>query len=134
VKEIVDFKQARDAYHNLESAQSGDVASEQYLQSNVTARAEALWTNSGTNLPVNSQTIYNQALYLEYSSAAAISNLNAAHARTQSRDTQIEPLQKYLSTFPDTNVYWLDHFAVRTGKKVGGIEVYDLGTAPGLTY
>jgi hypothetical protein len=145
VKEIVDYKRARDACQALQNAQASDVASEQYLQSNITAKATSLWATSATNAvpnnnninnnnTYNSQNIYNQALNLEYSSASAITNLNAAHARTQARDAQIAPLQKYLSTFPDPNVYWLDHFAMRTGKKIDGIEVYDLGAAEGLTY
>jgi hypothetical protein len=68
------------------------------------------------------------------SSALMISNMTANHARNQYRDGQIAPLQKYLSSFPDTNIYWLDHFAVRTGKQIGGLEVYDLGNAEGMTY
>jgi len=135
VKEIQDYKQALAAYEALQAAQSYDVASEQNMQSNIQAQADALRTNSAAAYPAaNSRTIYNETLSLQAASTLTVSNMTAANARTQERDAQMAPLQKYLATFPDPRVYWLDHFALRTGKQIDGLEVYDLGMAAGLTY
>jgi len=43
-------------------------------------------------------------------------------------------LNKYFAPFPDRRVYWIDHFALRTGTQQDGLEIYDLGAAAGLTY
>jgi len=133
-KEIADYRQARAAFLELQNAQNQDVASETYMESNIQTQADALRTNSATATAPNSQAVYNQTWNLQVASALMVSNMTAAHARALYRDGQIAPLQKYLSTFPDTNVYWLDHFAIRTGKQIGGVEVYDLGNAEGMTY
>lgn len=143
VKEIQDFKLARTEYLSLQNAQSNDVAAEQLLESNiqVTAEAEAAATAqarsnaSAFGQPGAAPQPYrSEVVRLEGESSATTSNLNYAHARTQSRDAAVATAERYLATFPDKNVYWLDHFALRTGKTVDGLEVYDLGTAPGLTY
>ncbi len=133
-REIADYRQARAAFLDLQNAQNEDVASEQYMESNIQSQADALRTNSAAATAPNSQAIYNQTWNLQMASTLMVSNMSAAKVRTQSRDDQMAPLQKYLSTFPATNVYWLDHFALRTGKKIGGVEVYDLGNAEGMTY
>jgi hypothetical protein len=135
VKEIQDYKQARAAYAALQNAQNNDVASEQYMKSNIQAEADAMrQTNSTSPAAPVTPTVASQAQNLERNSVMTISNLNSAHARTQYRDDQLAPVMKYLSTFPDTNVYWVDHFALRTGEEINGLEVYDLGVAEGLTY
>jgi hypothetical protein len=133
-KEIADYKQARAALLALQNEQNQDVASETYMESNIQSQADALRTNPAAASAPNSQAIYNQTWNLQVASTLMASNMTASHARTQYRDGQMAPLQKYLATFPDTNMYWLDHFAVRTGKQIGGVEVYDLGNAEGMTY
>jgi hypothetical protein len=135
VKEIQDFKVARAAYTALQNAQASDDALVAYWESNVQAQAASAQANS-TNpitraeLPKLAQDTRN----LQWAAAMTSSNLNSAHTRAMARDTQLAPLDQYLGTFPNKEVYWLDHFALRTGKQIDGIEVYDLGTAPGLTY
>ena len=137
VKEIQDYKQARAAYVALQNDQNQDVSYEQFMKTNIQAQADALRTNymssTSSNVP-NALAVYSQTLRLQQNSALTVSNMNSAHDRTQYRDTQIAPLEKYLDTFPDKNVYQLDHFAMRTGRKVDGLEVYDMGVAAGLTY
>ncbi len=135
VKEIQDYKQARAEYMALQNAQHSDVATEHALETNIQARADVTYdTNSPAYGAPGTAAANNNSLVLQQESVLTVSNMVSAHARTQSRDGQIEPLEKYLSTFPDKNVYWVDHFAIRTGKKINGLEVYDLGIAPGLTY
>lgn len=134
VMEIEDFKQARAAYLGLQQAQNRDVAMETMMESNVTAQADAVRTNFSLYTASGSPVLIAQEYNLQVASELAISNLNSAHARTQDRDSQMAPFGNYLSNFPDTNVYWLDHFALRTGRTVDGLEVYDMGIAQGLTY
>jgi len=135
-REIHDFKVARSEYLALQGAQNNDVLSEQLMQSNIQAEAVALLqTNVQPNIPPGAPPVNRPTpRTLQRDSVMTISNLNSAHARTVARAGQLAPLEKYLATFPDKNVYWLDHFAKRTGKKIDGIEVYDLGAAAELTY
>jgi hypothetical protein len=117
----------------LQAAQSRDLATEYSLETNIQGEAVTfIRTNSAGVVSVPAVGLGTSTLQRD--AVLASSNLTSAHSRTQQRDTQIAPLQKYLATFPDPNTYWLDHYAVRTGKVVDGLEVYDLGTAPGLTY
>jgi hypothetical protein len=117
VKEIQKFKLARAANTALQSAQGEDVAAEQFWESNIQAEA------AGAQGPNLQQDLVTTA-----------SNLNNAHDRTQARDRRLARVKTYLATFPDPQEYWLDHFALRTGETIDGIEVYDLGAAAGLTY
>jgi hypothetical protein len=130
VKEIQDFKQARDNYAALRSAQSADRAGAQYYMSNIQAEAASVQTNSppatAVATPANAM--------LQRDSVLTASNLDETQARIQSRNAQISALDQYLAGFPNKTVYWLDHFALHTGKQIDGIDVYDLGTAQGLTY
>jgi hypothetical protein len=137
VKEIHDYKQARATRDALQNAQNQDVSYEDFMMTNIQAQADALRTNyasSATSSIPGAVNYYAQAVRLEQNSVLTVSNMNSAHARTQYRDGQIAPLESYLNTFPDKNVYWLDHFAMRTGKKIDGLEVYDMGVATGMTY
>jgi hypothetical protein len=117
VKEIQGFKLARAAVTALQSAQGGDVA------------AELLWENN-----IQAEAAAPQAPNLQQDMVTTVGNLNEVHDRTQTRDRKLTKVKNYLATFPDPQVYRLDHFALRTGEAIDGIEVYDLGTAPGLTY
>ena len=117
VKEIQGFKLARAAVAELQSAQGGDVAAELLWESNIQAEAAAP-----------------QAPNFQQDLVTTVGNLNEVHDRTQTRDRKLTKVKNYLATFPNPQVYWLDHFALRTGEAIDGIEVYDLGTAPGLTY
>lgn len=135
VKEIQDYKEARAAYVALQNDQNADLAAEQTLESNIQVQAAAVYEpKSPSYAEPGSPEAVNNTLVLQQDSATMVSNLNSAHARTEYRAGQMAPLDKFLGTFPDKNVYWVDHFAIRTGKKIDGIEVYDLGVTPGLTY
>jgi hypothetical protein len=137
VKEIHDYKQARAARDALQNAQNQDVSYEDFMKTNIQAQADALRTNyapSATSSVPGAMNYYAQTVRLQQNSVLTVSNMNSAHARTQYRDGQIAPFESFLNTFPDKNVYWLDHFAMRTGKKIDGLEVYDMGIATGLTY
>jgi hypothetical protein len=130
-REIENYHQALAAYLTLENEQNADSASEQNLESHIqTAAASLLPTNTpGFAAPVTPGTV----LYQE-TALLTVSNLNATQARTQNRDAQMVPLRQFLAAFPGTNEYQMDHFALRTGRKIDGLDVYDLGTADGLTY
>lgn len=135
VKEIQDFKLARAAFEALQGAQGKDEAAEQLWESNIQAEAAAMLpTNSTPPTVPDKPPTAAEAGKLELNSIETASNLNRAHARTQARDRQLTSAESFLATFPNQRVYWLDHFALRTGESVDGIEVYDLGAAPGLTY
>jgi hypothetical protein len=135
VKEIQDFKLARAAWAALQSAQGKEVAAEQVWESNLQAEAAAMLpTNSAPSTAPANPAPGVPARNLQQDTAETASNLNSARARTEARDRQLTTADAYLAAFPDKQVYWVDHFALRTGKVIDGIEVYDLGAAPGLTY
>jgi len=134
VKEIQDYKTARANYASLMDAQAKDMATEQFWESNIQAEAEAIQPTNDPATSTISPTTIAQMRILQRDSIAAISNINYLHAQTQSRDAAVASANTYLSVFPDKNVYRLDHFALHTDVRIDGIEVYDLGTAPGLTY
>ena len=135
VKEIQGFKLARTAVTALQSAQGGDVAAEQLWESNIQEEADTLLqTNSASATAPGKQAAVAQTRKLQQDMVMTAANVNNAHDRTQARGRELNTAQTYLATFPDQQVYWLDHFALRTGEAIDGIEVYDLGTAPGLTY
>ena len=75
-----------------------------------------------------------QSRLVQQDMATTVYNLNSAQGRTEARDAKLRRVETYLATFPDQQVYWLDHFALHTGQAIDGIEVYDLGAAPRLTY
>jgi hypothetical protein len=130
-KEIQNFREAVADYAALQSQQTADFAREQALESNIQVQAASLLP---TNVPNVAQPNTAATAAYQQAAIATISNLNSTHARAQSRDSQIAPLQQFLATFPDANHYQLDHFALRTGRKIDGLDVYDLGTATGLTF
>jgi hypothetical protein len=130
VKEIQDFKNARAQFLALENGQSlnGPVApTPPILQPNTkinypgtikTSDGKVIGASGGTATVEN-----------EVATSAAISN-NVERANQK----QLDNLRDYLGTFNSTTVYTLDHFALRTGKQIDGIDVYDLGAVPGLNY
>jgi hypothetical protein len=65
-------------------------------------------------------------------------SLAAAAAVSKNIETtdlnRLGALRNYLATFPSPKVYHLDHFALRTGRQIDGLDVYDLGAAAGLNY
>lgn len=65
---------------------------------------------------------------------SATAALQAVQTRKAAISKQMQPFSEYLGHFPDQTTYTLDHFARYTGKTTNGIEVYDLGLAPGLNY
>lgn len=132
VKEIEDFKLARSAYNTLLNAQGDEANSEQLMESNLQVEAAAMLVR--TNVAVVPPAAVSQGLAMQRDLILANSNLVSAQQLRLTRDSQMAALGAYLTRFPDTNVYWLDHFALRTGRQIDGIEVYDLGAAPGLTY
>jgi hypothetical protein len=135
VKEIQDFRLTRATYLSLEAAQGADMVIEQYWESNIQAEASSMLpVNSDTNTGQPAQPSADQVRILQRDMNTAISNINQLHERTKSRDAAVNAAKSYLSHFPSQDKYWLDHFAWRTGAETNGIEIYDLGTSPGLTY
>lgn len=53
--------------------------------------------------------------------------------RIARRDQEIKMLTDYLASYPASG-FAVDHFAIRTGKLMNGLDVYDLGAAAGLNY
>ena len=129
VKEIQDFKLARATYGAVQDAKANQAAA---LQAAVNAAQTNTVSFPGT------VTTRQGVVVAQSGAAAAEQNLLTAVAissNAQAADlNQLAAAQNYLSLFPNTNVYYLDHFALRTGKEVNGVEVYDLGTAAGLNY
>jgi hypothetical protein len=131
-KEIHDFKQALAQYAALQSGQSGPMADAQ-------AQADAVQTNTASPVKFPGTVTTRNGVVVGATGAAAVEQ-NAATAAADSNVAQaattksLADLQAYLALFPSTNMYSLDHFALRTGKVVDGLEVYDLGTAAGLNY
>lgn len=82
---------------------------------------DLIQTNSAQTNELGNPDASAQARQLELDSATTASNLNNAHARTQARAGQLITEEAYLAEFPDRQVYWLDHFALRTGKSIDGI-------------
>jgi len=135
VKEIQDFKLARAAFAALKNAQGKEVAAEQLWENNIQAEATTvLQTNSAPPILPNNRAALAQVQNLRQDLVVTDSNLNSAHARTQARDRQLVNAETFLAAFPDKQVYWVNHFALRTGETIDGIEVYDMGTASGPTY
>jgi hypothetical protein len=118
-KEIQGFKLARAAATALQNAQGGDVA------------AELLWEN---NIQAEAASAQAPNLQDTVTAAGNLNDLNGVHYGTLTQDRKLTQVKNFIATFPDPQVYWLDHFALRTGEAIDGIEVYDLGTAPGLTF
>ena len=134
-REIHDFKLAQYQYASLMALQNYDTAAEQLMLSNIQVETAAVlppgtYTNPAGIAAANPA----QVLRLQQDSAMVTSNVNFLHARTQSRDAGVAAARAYLAAFPNGDIYWLDHFAMRTGRQVNGIEVYDMGAAPDLTY
>jgi hypothetical protein len=129
VKEIHDFKQARAQYNALENGQSSQAAAVQAQESSLqkaTVPYPGTYTVQGGVVVARTGAI---AVQHDLAAAAAVSN------QVQAADVnQLATLGTYLASFPSTNVYYLDHFALRTGKMIDGLEVYDLGGAAGLNY
>ena len=135
VKEIQNFKLARAAFIAIQGAQSQDMAAELLSESDIQTEADRLLqTNLASSTVPGKLADVAQTRKLQQDMVMTAANLTNAHDRTQARDPELKTAQTYLATFPDTQVYWLDHFTLRTGEAIDGIEVYDLGTAPGLTY
>jgi hypothetical protein len=129
VKEIQDFKLARASIADAQNAQANEAAAAQ-------AAVSAAETNV-VSFP-GKVTVHEGVAVPQFGAAAAQQKMLTAitiSSNAQAADlNQIAVAQKYLSFFPSTTVYSLDHFAMRTGKEVDGMEVYDLGAAAGLTY
>ena len=129
VKEIQDFKQALAQYVALQNGQSGQAAAAQ-------AQANVVETNT-VKFP-GTVTTRNGVVVATTGAAAVDQNMAAAAAVSGNAQAttmrSLADLQAYLASFPSTNVYSLDHFALRTGKVIDGLEVYELGSAAGLNY
>jgi len=128
VKEIQNFKQARAQYASLQNGQTHQVAAAPALvnvQTNTVRFPGTVTTRNGVVVGLTGAAAVEQNL----ATAAANSN-NAQAANTN----QLDVLRTYLASFPSMNVYCLDHFALRTGEKMEGQEIYDLGSAAGLNY
>ncbi|HUC84321.1 MAG TPA: hypothetical protein VL970_03940, partial [Candidatus Acidoferrales bacterium] len=123
-----DFKQARARFLALQTNQAPAAQSQMTVGQ----------TNSGT-IRVPGTIITSEGKVVGRTGAAAVEqNMVTAAAMSNHVEAanlkQLAVLGSYLATFPQTNIYCLDHFAMRTGKVVDGLEVYDLGTAAGLNY
>ncbi len=129
VKEIQDFKQALAQYAALQNGQSAQAVAAQ-------AQVNAVPTNT-VGFP-GTVTTRNGVVVGTTGAAAVEQNLATAAAASENAQAtttkSLAGLQAYLASFPSTNVYSFDHFALRTGKVIDGLEVYDLGTAAGLNY
>jgi hypothetical protein len=128
-KEIADFKQARAQYMALQNTQSSEVAALQSLAS--TDQTNAV-TYPGTVTTRNGVVVARSGMAAANQNAATLATLSNNLQATNA--SQLADLGRYLASFPATNVYYLDHFAMRTGKQINGLDVYDLGGAAGLNY
>jgi hypothetical protein len=133
-REIEDFRLAYAAIPALQNAQLDDMAAEAAWKNNLEAEAQALFPTNAPPPLLPVQRIDAEIRRFKQDVAATDLNLTNAQTRTQARARQLAAASAYLALFPDSNVYWLDHFALRTGDHVDGLEVYDMGIAPGLTY
>ena len=134
-REIQEFKKAINNYAKLSGDQEMDIAYEELLKSNIQAEAMGLLsTNAAAATTVPYPASVASVRTYQHDALVTTTNLNDTQARTLNRKAQLGSLQQFIATFPSTNMYWLDHFARQTGRKIDGIDVYNLGTADSLTY
>jgi hypothetical protein len=115
----------------MTSAQSD--ADYDYAESIASEKQASFWGSLRDAFPYNDRVAAN-ANGANWDAASDQRFLTSSSNKKAVLENQWRALTRYRATFPPDARYTVDHFAIRTGKQIDGCDVYDVGTAEGLTY